>query len=119
MTKKLETIKLVASLEKAARKTKKPIWENLAKRAMCKRRAKKQINLDKLNTLAKKFKGKTLIVPGKILAKGELTEKVTIVAISASESAKEKIAKSGKYIPLIELANNATKAKTNELVIVN
>ena len=86
---------------------------------MCKRRAKKQINLDKLNTLAKKFKGKTLIVPGKILAKGELTEKVTIVAISASESAKEKIAKSGKYIPLIELANNATKAKTNELVIVN
>ncbi|HNV01647.1 MAG TPA: 50S ribosomal protein L18e [archaeon] len=119
MAKKLETIKLVASLEKAARKTKKAIWSDLAEKLMSRRRAKKQINLDKLSALAKQFKGKTLVVPGKVLAKGELTEKVTIVAISASESAKEKIAKSGKYIPLIELANNATKAKTNELIIVN
>lgn len=119
MAKKLETIKLVASLEKAARKTKKAIWSDLAEKLMSRRRAKKQINLDKLNILAKKFKGKTLVVPGKVLAKGELTEKVTIVAVSASESAKEKIAKSGKYIPLIELSDNATKAKTNELIIVN
>ena len=56
---------------------------------------------------------------GKNTSKRRANRKVTIVAISASESAKEKIAKSGKYIPLIELANNATKAKTNELVIVN
>ncbi len=119
MAKKLETIKLVASLEKAARKTKKAIWSNLAERLMSRRRAKKQVNLEKLNILAKQFKGKTLVVPGKVLAKGELTEKVTIVAFSASAEAKAKIAKVGKYVPLIELADNAAKTKTNELVIVN
>jgi large subunit ribosomal protein L18e len=90
MAKKLETVKLVASLEKAARKTKKAIWSDLAEKLMERRRAKKQINLDKLSVLAKQFKGKTLVVPGKVLAKGELTEKVTIVAVSASESAKKK-----------------------------
>ena len=40
MTKKLETIKLVASLEKATRKTKKPIWENLAKEQCAKEEQK-------------------------------------------------------------------------------
>jgi large subunit ribosomal protein L18e len=119
MAKKLETVKLVASLEKAARKTKKAIWSDLAEKLMSRRRAKKQINLEKLNELAKQFKGKTLIVPGKVLAKGNLTEKVTIVAVSASAEAKIKMAKSGKFIPLIELADNAAKTKTNELVIVN
>ncbi len=119
MMKKLETVKLVASLEKAGRKTKKAIWSDLANRMTKIRRGKTTVNVDELNILAEKYKGKTLVVPGKILARGEITIKASVSAASISESALEKItAVKGTYIPLIELAEKAEKIKTNELVIV-
>ncbi len=118
MMKKLETVKLVASLEKAGRTTKKAVWTDLAERMCKKRRINTTVNVDELELMAKKFKGKTLVVPGKVLARGELTEKVTVSAASISAEAKAKIEVKGKFIPLIELAKSAEKIKTNELIIV-
>lgn len=118
MMKKLRTEKLVASLEKAGRTTKKAIWTDLAERMCKKRRINTVVNLDEIDVMAKKFKGKTLVVPGKVLARGQLTEKVTVSAASVSAEAKEKIEAVGKFVPLAELAENASKVKTNELIIL-
>jgi large subunit ribosomal protein L18e len=118
MAKKLETVKLIASLEKASRKTKKAIWADLAERLGARSRSKKEVNLDEIETLAKKFKGKTLIVPGKVLARGTLTEKVNVVAVAASSEAKAKIDAKGKFTKLSDFAENAEKVKVNELIIL-
>ncbi len=109
MEKKLETTRLVAELEKASRKTEKNLWKDLAKRMDAPRRQNIVVNVGKLSKLAKKFKGKTLIVPGKILSEGDYTEKATIVAISASESAKKKISKTGKFVLLKDFIGQETK----------
>jgi len=118
MAKTLETIKLVASLEKLGRKTKVPIWGDLAYRIDRPSRQNVVVNLVELNKWAKKFKGKTLVVPGKILAKGELTEKVKIVAVKASAKAIELASKHGEIILMKDFVANAEKVKVSDLVII-
>ncbi len=116
MTKKLETQKLIAMLEKTSRKTKKKIWKDLAERIEKPRRNTANVNVEKLDVLAKKFKGKTLVVPGKVLSKGELNEKVKVIAINASEKAIEKINAKGEFILLKDFVSE--KVKVSELIIV-
>ena len=116
MTKKLETQRLIAKLEQTSRKTKKVIWKDLAKRIGKPTRNNVDINVEKLDMLAKKFKGKVLLVPGKVLSKGELSEKVKVVAISASEKAVEKINTNGEFVLLRDFVDD--KVKVSELVIV-
>jgi len=116
MTKKLETQKLIAELEKTSRKTKKTIWKDLAKRLGKPTRNNHDINVEKLDTLAKKFKGKTLVVPGKVLSKGELTQKVKVVGVCASEKAVDKINQSGEFVLLKDFVDE--KVKVSELIIV-
>ena len=116
MTKKLETKRLIIELEKTSRATKKQIWKDLAERLGKPSRNDMDINVEKLNALAKKFKGKTLVVPGKILSKGELNEKVKIVAVSASEKAQEKINAKGEFVLLKDFISE--KVKVSELMIV-
>ena len=54
-----------------------------------------------------------------MLSRGELSEKVTVVAVTASESAKAKIsAAKGEFIALKDLALKAEKLKASELVLV-
>jgi large subunit ribosomal protein L18e len=119
MAKKLETKKLIASMEKAARTTKKLIWTDLAERLAKPTRGKVEVNIDSINKLALTHKGKVFVVPGKLLSRGELSEKVTVVAVSASESAKAKIsAAKGEFIALKDLALKAEKLKASELILV-
>jgi len=118
MAKKLETIKLVASLNKAAKSTKKNMWADLTEKLNSPTRNKIIVGLDKLDKMAKKNKGKILLVPGKVLVKGELTEKVKVVAINASEEAKAKINAKGEFILLKDFAKNTEKVKVSEVVIV-
>ena len=116
MTKKIETQKLIAELEKTSRKTKKKIWKDLAERIGNPSRNDIDINVEKLDSLAKKFKGKTLVVPGKVLSKGELTEKAKVVAISASEKAIDKINAKGEFVLLRDFISE--KVKVSELMMV-
>ena len=119
MAKKLETKKLIASMEKAARTTKKLIWTDLAEKMDKPTRGKIEVNIDSINKVALAHKGKILVVPGKLLSRGELTEKVTVVAVSASASAQEKIsAAKGEFIALKDFALKAEKIKASDLVIV-
>ncbi|MFA5930957.1 MAG: 50S ribosomal protein L18e [archaeon] len=118
MAKKLETIKLIASLEKAGRTTKKAMWKDLAERLGAPTRNNIAVNVSKLNYLAKQNKGKTLLVVGKVLSDGDLEEKVTVVAIAASETAKQKINANGKYIPLAEFAKDFAKVDLKKVVLI-
>jgi len=118
MAKKLETIKLIASLEKVAKATKKEIWTDLARRMDSPSRNALTVNLGEINKVLVANKGKTIIVPGKVLSDGELSEKAVIVAVSASEGAQAKINKKGEFIALKDFAEKASKVKASDLIIV-
>jgi large subunit ribosomal protein L18e len=109
--KKLETRKLVASLEQKSRKDKKALWKDLAERIGKPTRHNVTVSIAKLDSMAKLNKGKILVVPGKILSDGELTEKVTIVGVTASEKATEKISQSGEFIFLKDFIQKGDPSK--------
>ncbi|MFA6065428.1 MAG: uL15 family ribosomal protein [archaeon] len=118
MAKKLETIKLIASLEKAAKATKKEIWADLASRMDSPTRNALTVSIEHVNKMVALNKGKTIIVPGKILSDGEMEQKAVIVAVAASESAKTKINKKGEFVLLKDFAEKAAKVKASDLVII-
>jgi len=68
---------------------------------------KKQAKFN-LMDIEKHGNSKSIVVLGKVLSVGDLTKKVKIVALSASEKAKEKIKKSGS-----EFANILEEIKKN------
>lgn len=71
-----------------------------------------EVNLSKIEKLSNS--GDVIIVPGKVLATGILTKKVTIVAFSASETAIERITLAGaKFVTIMDYVSNkpATKVR--------
>jgi len=72
--------------------------------ALLSRPARKQIilNLDEISKRVKE-KDKIIIIPGKVLGKGELnsSKKLKIIALSFSESAIEKIKKAGSEASIL------------------
>ncbi|MFH1664378.1 MAG: 50S ribosomal protein L18e [archaeon] len=109
-----EKTKKIISLLKKNGKNKK-IWKDLANRIAAPRRKRASINLWRLETLSEQFKEKTLIVPGKVLAKGKITKAISVAALEFSGKAEEKIKeKKGKTFNLEE----AVKINPKELIIV-
>lgn len=117
MVKKNETKELVASLEKTSRKTKKAFWKNIAKILEKPTRNKVVVNVEKLEKLGEKFKGKTLVVPGKILSKGIINSKINVIAVEASDAAAKKIKDTKGELTLLK-DFVSEKAKVSDLVIV-
>lgn len=113
----LVTRKAIVELEKASRKRKENVWEDLAKRIKKPRRIRPSVNLWKLEKLSQKNLGKILIVPGKVLGKGILSSKASIAALEFSETAKKAIvAEKGEALSLIELLEKKTKP-SNVLIV--
>lgn len=113
---KLETAKTIAEIEKHYRKTKKALWLDLAERLKKSRRNKISINLWKLEKLARIFRGKTLVVPGKVLGSGEIKEKTTIIALECSESARKKISENGQVFTFSDAIKKGLKPSTMVIV---
>ena len=114
---KESTRKLIVALEKYGKSTKQNIWLLVGEKLKKPRRSRIKVNIWKLARLAKKFKNQTIIVPGKVLGKGDLNEPIFIAAFDFSKEAKEKIQKAkGEVITLYELMNK--KPKVSSLVIV-
>ncbi len=60
-----------------------------------------RVNLSELDRLVKD--GESVFIAGKILSSGNLTKKIKIVALSASEKAKEKIKESkSEFVSVVE-----------------
>lgn len=109
--KKKSTKDLVIELRKNAREKKEKIWLDLAKRLSKPTRTLARVNIEGIARIAGKQKGKILVVPGKVLSKGELTETVEVAAFAFSEKAGEKINAKGKAYSLPELMESGKKAR--------
>ena len=75
---------------------KKKNWLKIAEILSSPRRKRINLNLEEID---KKVKlGEKIVIPGKVLSKGELNKKIKIIAMSFSEKAKEKLLKSGNEV---------------------
>ena len=102
---RLEARKTIALLEIRARKEKRAFWGKLAEECGKPRRRRAEVGVGKLEVIARKAKGKILVVPGKVLGSGMLESALQVVAVEFSQGAKKKILeKKGKCVPMREFA---------------
>lgn len=113
---KLETKKIIAELEKQARKSGQALWLDLAERIAKPRRQRPVVNVWKIERLAKVLDKKILVVPGKVLGFGELSRPVQVVALEYAPDAKKKILEKGTAMTIREALGK--KIKPREMAIV-
>lgn len=99
---------LVTELRKKAYSDNIPLFARLAEDLEKPTRQRIDVNLSKISRYAKK--GELVVVPGKVLASGELNQSVTIAAWKFSRQALDKIEKAkAKAITINELMKNGVK----------
>ncbi len=86
-------VELIGALKNAGRTNEAPLWRDIASRLEKPSRNWAQVNVSKLETVVSQ--GENAVIPGKLLGAGEVSRAVTVIAYSASTSAKAKIAKAG------------------------
>ena len=85
-----------------------PLFERIAKDLDKPTRQRREVNLSKISRHAKE--GELIVVPGKVLASGELNQSVTIAAWKFSKEALDKISKANaKAITINDLVKNGVK----------
>ena len=90
-------------------------WNNIAKMLSTPKRRRVQVNL--LNIEKETSIGDTVVVPGKILSKGEITKKIRICALSYSATALQKIKKSkSDAVSIIDEIKKNPKAEGIKLI---
>ena len=80
---------LIQELKDQSRKTKVDLWRRIADDLEKPSRRRASVNIFKIDAYAKD--GETAIVPGKVLATGELKKKIKVAALSFSAQAENKI----------------------------
>ncbi|MES2155062.1 MAG: 50S ribosomal protein L18e [bacterium] len=93
-------VELIGALKNAGRTNQAPLWRDIASRLEGPSRNWAQVNVSKLD--AHVGDGEHAIIPGKLLGDGEVTKPVTVIAVSASQSAKAKISKAGGKVLTFE-----------------
>ena len=81
-------------------KTKRRIWKKLSKKLSGPRKNQLEANLYRINKNTKE--NDVIVIPGKVLANGDLDHKITIACLASSEAAKHKIEVSGSKLLTIE-----------------
>ncbi|MCX8202209.1 MAG: 50S ribosomal protein L18e [Candidatus Micrarchaeota archaeon] len=89
---KIETIEAIKTLSKGKGK----LFKLLANKLKMPRRQQICVNLSKISQYSKP--NAVVVIPGKVLASGELKHKVDVVALSFSEVAAKKIQANGGQI---------------------
>lgn len=84
---------LLVALRKAAKAHDAPVWGEVARYLARGRHQGTPVNVGHLERLA--GASETLVVPGKLLAEGELTKPVTVAAFQFSAAAKAKVRSAG------------------------
>ena len=103
------------TLRRAFKNNKAPIWRALERELSRPRRNRREVNI---GTLAEKTDdGQVIVVPGKLLGSGEIGHKLTVCAITISESASKKIiAGGGKLVSLNSLVEQFPDGKGVRLI---
>ena len=107
MAKTLKTnaqlIRVVHELRELSRENGVGIWRDVAERLERTRQNWSEVNLSRVSRYA--TKGDQVVVPGVLLATGDLTVPVTVAAFRSSAAARKKIeAAGGRSVSLLELA---------------
>ncbi len=88
-----ELAHLIGELRRAARTQRAPIWDAVADRLERPRHQGTPVNVGHLDRLARAEE--TVVVPGKLLADGPLSKRLTVAAFSYSARARSKIHAAG------------------------
>src|SRR2546427_5033509 len=95
--------RVVKELREVSREAGGAIWRDVADRLERSRRNWSEANLSRLSRYA--AKGEQIVVPGVLLAAGDITNPITVAAFRASAAARKKIETAGgRSIGLLELA---------------
>jgi large subunit ribosomal protein L18e len=103
------------TLRRAFKKNKAPIWRALEREHAPPRPNRRDLTI---GTLAEKTAaGQVIVVPGKLLGSGEIGHKLTVCAITISESASKKIIPGGgKLVSLSRLVEQFPEGKGVRLI---
>ena len=88
-----ELVRLIVELRRTARSHHASIWTAVADRLERPRHQVVPVNVGHLDRLTES--GETVVVPGKLLADGRLSKKLTVAAFSYSKEARTKIHAAG------------------------
>ncbi|MFT4326101.1 MAG: 50S ribosomal protein L18e [Candidatus Woesearchaeota archaeon] len=87
-----------------------PIWKKVAKELSRPTRNLATVSVGKLEKYSKE--GFTVVVPGKLVSNGAVTQKLSVAAFGCSDAAKMKIeAAGGKVVPLMSFAEKSDGKK--------
>ena len=106
---------LIEELRKKSYSDNVPLFRRVADDLEKPTRKRRAVNLSRINRFGKE--GELIVVPGKVLASGELGRSVTIAAYRFSTQALEKIAKANaKAITLSQLLRDGLKWKNVRII---
>lgn len=106
---------LIENLRKKSFELNTPIWKTIAEKLEKPTRQRIEVNLSDIERNSKE--GDIIIVPGKVLASGNLTKKITIAAWKFSAQAIEKIKKSkSKALTIEELLEKNPKGSGIKII---
>ena len=107
---------LITELKRKAYADDVPLFARIAEDLEKPTRQRRAVNLSKISRHAKK--GELVVVPGKVLAAGELSESMTIAAWKFSTEALEKITKANsKAITINDLMKSGVKGTPSVRII--
>ncbi|MFX0091451.1 MAG: 50S ribosomal protein L18e [Candidatus Hodarchaeota archaeon] len=110
-----EVIVLIRYLKKLSREQDAAIWKRIADMLERPSRKQKAVNLSRINRYGKNTE--TVIIPGKVLGTGKLTNPFVIAAMGFSATAREKIVeKGGKCISILELTEQNPKGSNIRII---
>jgi large subunit ribosomal protein L18e len=110
-----ELIGLAHFLKSQGRENKAEIWSDLAERLIKPRRKRIAVNLSRLNRYTKR--NDMVVVPGKVLASGEITHPIKVTAFTFSAKAREKIADArGKCLSFPDLVKKNPKGSNVKII---
>lgn len=107
---------LIRELKRKSNEHDAPIWRRIADILSKPTRQRVSVNLSKIDRYA--TDGDAIVVPGKVLASGELSSGVNIAAVAFSEAARKKILSGkGKAMSILDLVKeNPTGTKVRIII---
>ncbi len=106
---------LILELRRKTHKVNKALWRRIADDLERSNRQRRIVNLSRINKYSKE--NEVVVVPGKVLASGDLNHKLTIAAFSFSKQAVEKIEKAGgNALTLKEIMDKNPEAKNIKII---
>ncbi len=108
--------KTAEDLKKTGKREGSNAWIKVAELLLKPTRQRVAVNLSKINRYARE--GEIVIVPGKVLGAGKLEKKVTVAALSFSETALEKIKMAGGEALTLQEAARKYPRVSNARIIV-